>query len=350
MKKYLLLALTSIISTVAISQTLSVNFIATSPTTMCEGDTVWLQDVSTTTGGSGVAMRLWETSSGFITIDDPSAANTFFVCNSGSGGIDYDEPYVKLSIQDSTGAYDELYQFNFLHIDQPPVSLTANATNTTICYGDTTQLLSGTGSDWMIDSWSWSPTSGVSDDTLQNPFCYPSSSVTYTVAVTNGVCSAEANVAITVNPLPPVPTITNISANDLQSSAAAGNQWYFNSSILSGEINQVHTAANTGVYNVTVTDVNGCVSESLPFNHTYVGLDELSKNKPLSVYPNPVQNELFIDLQGFYSVTIFNTLGEIVEVYPEGTNAVNVESLNAGMYFVHVNQGGTSYVAKIKKM
>src|SRR5204862_3432482 len=77
-----------------------------------------------------------------------------------------------------------------------------------------------------------------------------------------------ATVNVTVNPNPPVPTITggpltfcqggNVT---LTSSAATGNQWYLGGVAIGGATNPTYVATATGNYTVTVT-VAGCSATS----------------------------------------------------------------------------------------
>ena len=94
---------------------------------------------------------------------------------------------------------------------------------------------------------------------------------TYTVTTTdaNGCTSNEsAETLVTVNPLPPTPSITASGATTfcsggsviLTSDAASGNQWYKDGVAITGAINATYTATVGGSYTVSTTNNNGCAS------------------------------------------------------------------------------------------
>ena len=82
--------------------------------------------------------------------------------------------------------------------------------------------------------------------------------------------------AITVNPLPPTPTIS-LSLNTITSNATSGNQWYNTASgIISGATAQTYNPTANGYYYVIVT-LNGCSSDSS--NHIIIVVPEFKKRK-----------------------------------------------------------------------
>ena len=67
------------------------------------------------------------------------------------------------------------------------------------------------------------------------------------------------------------------------------------------------------------------------------------------VYPNPMNNVLYIEGNDIQDVTIFNAVGQQV-LFVESRNEIDVESLNEGLYFVRVcDMKGNSVVKKIVK-
>src|SRR5207249_6135844 len=91
----------------------------------------------------------------------------------------------------------------------------------------------------------------------------------YTVKVTSSGCTSAASTAtvVTVNPIPPTPTITpggpttfcTGGSVTLTSSSASGNQWYLNGNPIGGATNQTYVATAAGNYTVIVTSL-GCSS------------------------------------------------------------------------------------------
>src|SRR5205085_85634 len=83
------------------------------------------------------------------------------------------------------------------------------------------------------------------------------------VVATVNACSSATSAAttVTVNPLPPTPTISHTTSTTfcaggsvtLTSSSAAGNQWVVNGSAIVGATGQTYLATVAGDYAVTVT-------------------------------------------------------------------------------------------------
>lgn len=78
-------------------------------------------------------------------------------------------------------------------------------------------------------------------------------------------------------------------------------------------------------------------------------ISELDIVSSVLAYPNPAQNELNIDIKGVnlnktYQVTIYNLLGELKmkeTVKAHQNNVLNIEELNAGVYFIKTDSGNT---------
>ena len=88
--------------------------------------------------------------------------------------------------------------------------LTASAAaDTTICSGASYSLNGSASGGTGPYTYSWTPTTGLSDATAANPTAEVGSTTTYTVTVTdaNG-CTANASVVLTVPPLPNIESIT----------------------------------------------------------------------------------------------------------------------------------------------
>ena len=140
----------------------------------------------------------------------------------------------------------------------------AGGAPTTFCSGGSVVLTSSssTGNQWYKDG------TAITGETNQT---YTATAAgTYTIIVTASGCSsaASAGTTITVNPIPPTPTIaaggpTTFCAGGsvvLTSSSATGNQWYKDGVAISGATSQTYTAATTGAYTVVITSAEGCSS------------------------------------------------------------------------------------------
>ncbi|MDX1905805.1 MAG: PKD domain-containing protein [Bacteroidia bacterium] len=129
-----------------------------------------------------------------------------------------------------------------------------------ICLGQTLQLNGSGGLQYR-----WSPTLGLSNPLVANPFATPGQTTTYTLTVTdiNGCQSADSMV-LTVRPLPAVSagadvTICAGESLELRASGAAGYLWTPVAQLSDPFIaNPVATPIATTRYVVTGTDLNGC--------------------------------------------------------------------------------------------
>ncbi|MFL5751949.1 MAG: PKD-like domain-containing protein [Bacteroidia bacterium] len=217
--------------------------------------------------------------------------------------------------------------------------------NSNICAGDAITLNGGGAS-----TYSW--TGGVSDGVSFTP----AGTASYTVSGTdvNG-CSNTASTTVTVNPLPATPTITQ-SVADLTSSAASGNQWYFNGALMPGETNQMITPTQNGNYTVVVTDANGCFASSAAYNMTTVGIKEQSNSGfAVTVIPNPNNGTFTLVINNIhastFTIAVKNVLGQVISVEQvSGTNiskAMDLSGYDAGVYFIHLSANNKQFVTRV---
>jgi len=131
-----------------------------------------------------------------------------------------------------------------------------------ICIGDTTQL---TANALGAVGYSWSPSTGLSDNFIANPNAYPTVTTTYIVAATNAIgCVDYDTVIVTVNPLP-VNTITNSGPTTfcmgdsvtLTATSLGAYNW-----APTGDTTQSITVFNSGSFTVDIIDSNSCVNSN----------------------------------------------------------------------------------------
>lgn len=84
--------------------------------------------------------------------------------------------------------------------------------------------------------------------------------------VNNYGAGGASSLWITVNPTPPIPSITQ-NGNTLASSSASGNQWLLNGQIIGGATGQTYNPLQNGNYQVSVT-LSGCASISASYAYT----------------------------------------------------------------------------------
>lgn len=230
-----------------------------------------------------------------------------------------------------------------------------------ICSGDSA-VLTATGGTGGLD---W--TGGVEDGVA----FVPDSTMSY--VVTGGVGSCTAADTVTVTVLDPVFSLDVQTACDsltwldgitylestvvpslvLQSSAGCD-------SIVSLDLTVNYTTYSTidtmavnvfeyegveytegGEFTIVLDNAAGCDSVvTLKLDLEYVGLEESLAAKSWSLYPNPVTNQLSIDLskwEGAFSVLLTNALGQVVwEQSVQGIASIDVSAYARGVYTVEV--------------
>jgi len=113
---------------------------------------------------------------------------------------------------------------------------------------------------------------------------------------------------------PPTPTVT-LNGNILHSDAATGNQWYNQNGSINGATGQNYTVITDGYYYDIVT-LSGCSSDTSAVIHVIVsGIEKTDGNMNIKIYPNPVTDELVIEIPGNnekLNFEIINSIGQIV--------------------------------------
>ncbi|MBC7536289.1 MAG: gliding motility-associated C-terminal domain-containing protein [Ferruginibacter sp.] len=147
---------------------------------------------------------------------------------------------------------------------KPEITLTAPPA-TTICSGNS--FTANTTSN--ASSFSWSPTTGVSNPAIASPVFSPAILTTYTVTATTGTCSVNGSFTITVAP----PVTVNAGANvsiaagqtiQLQASGDAGVYSWSPAAGLSATniLFPVASPTVTTTYTLTITSAQGCTGSN----------------------------------------------------------------------------------------
>ncbi|HYV91963.1 MAG TPA: choice-of-anchor L domain-containing protein [Chitinophagales bacterium] len=133
--------------------------------------------------------------------------------------------------------------------------------DTIVCIGNQVQL-----SVSDAESWLWTPLTGLSCTTCQNPLLTAAVSVTYTVTITLGGCTATDEVTIQVdNPLPvnAGPDVSICSDDSTQLNAINANSYLWNPATgLSCNTCSNPWATPTSTTTYIVTGVNSCFTTS----------------------------------------------------------------------------------------
>jgi Zn-dependent metalloprotease len=147
--------------------------------------------------------------------------------------------------------------------------------------------------------------------------------------------------------------------------SATGNvtySWDFGDGSTSTDVNPAHTYTGTGPYTVTLVVNNGSCSETITqqVSLTATGIHNVTAINSLTVYPNPVNTVLHVQLNTAQPVEhgklcITNILGENISSHELNIDAgqhsveMDVAGLAPGVYFVSVNNGSATSVRRFVK-
>jgi len=213
---------------------------------------VWNTPTYTSTNMIGSSSTLYiNAQNGFITVN-PATIGVFVVCVLVT---EYDK---------ATGKkLGQVYRDIEYSVISCGSAVLAAYPDTTVCSVSSNIQMTATGGT----TYSWSPSSGLSNSSISNPVASPSVSTTYTVTVTNSVnCTATTTVAISVVSAPTVSlsNSTICSGNSVTLSGASGGAsyaWTPSTGLSSTTVaNPVATPTATTTYSVTVTGVSGCTA------------------------------------------------------------------------------------------
>lgn len=207
---------------------------ASGATTFCQGDSVTL----TSSAATG---NLWS---------NGQSTQSITVASSGTYSV---------TVTDANGC-SATSSSTIVTVNPAPAVPTITPSSATICEGEAVTLTAN-----GATSYSWNTGDNTASITAN-----PIGTTTYTVTAlsANGCTTTSAPTTVTVNPLPPVPTISTSGSTIfcqggsvvLTSSAANGNLWSNGSTANSITVN------TSGNFTLTVTDNNGCSATSATTN------------------------------------------------------------------------------------
>jgi len=208
------------------------------------------------------------------------------------------------------------------------------------CTGDSVVLTASGGSTYL-----WS--NGGSTSSI-------SASVgTYTVTATdNNGCTAA-----TLYDLQPYTPLTDSLAqsNDTLVLISSGTgefyQWYLNDSIINGAIGTSYFPTQSGAYQVSVIDSQGCLSSSGAVYITEAGINTIEADPTVRIYPNP-NSGIFTLVSADalpHMVTITDATGRKVmdNVTFSHEQQFDLTSLTDGIYYLRVSDSKTTKLLKL---
>jgi uncharacterized delta-60 repeat protein len=206
-------------------------------------------------------------------------------------------------------------------------------------------------------SYVWTLPSGATGTSTTNSitldYGVSASSGNITVKGTNSCGDGAVSILpISVNIIPTTPNIT-LNGLVLHSDASSGNQWYDQNGTINGATNQNYTVTVDGNYYVIVS-LNDCSSNpSNTINVTGTGIEAVTSEKIIKVYPNPVSNELIIEIEGNNEKLNFEILNAIGQIVFKGNfvkeTTIQTSNFAPGVYLIKLENGKTFEFIKVIK-
>jgi hypothetical protein len=229
-----------------------------------------------------------------------------------------------------------------------PLAVTSGAINTVVCGGsvqisNVTTNYRGTG----ILKYKWTPSTGLDNDTIQNPTITVTSDITYNITITTPTgCTATGTISVLVTPLSVNAggdkTIQcggtvqlNGAATNYTGSGILKYKWIPATGLNNDSIaNPTATVFNSITYSCTVTTPNGCSgSDNLsikitPMAQPVIGIVGVtSSNKNMIVWNKPVSTG--IESYFIYRETNVSDTYEKIGSVPYDSLSIFIDSLSA---------------------
>lgn len=156
------------------------------------------------------------------------------------------------------------------------------------------------------------------------------------------------------NTCPSKPVITS-NGTQLTTNSPGTLQWYENDVLVQGGTSSSidYNTLEYGVYAVTTT-VNGCTVRSDDFVYL-ITQTEMSRNKELAVYPNPVREELTVQLpapSGTVEIKVVDMMGRTIKSTQSNgvEHTISTRDLDSGPYLLLIQDQKQKHVRKIIKV
>ncbi len=220
----------------------------------------------------------------------------------------------------------------------------------TYCLNATTTSLTATALGGHTLLWyDTNASGGTSGSTAPTPSASTAGAISYYVSQRNtatGCESARASITVRIKSTTK-PTITATGEGTahvlLNSSAASGNQWFKDGSVVEGATSQTYSVLSNGVYQVNAT-IDGCVSAmSEPFTVMVTAVEDTVDPIDLKMFPVPASKVVNIKLTGVgvdevSEVMIFDMSGKVVnrQSMRGKESTLIIEEYPAGEYFIRI--------------
>lgn len=277
-------------------------------------------------------------------------------------GINYDSTYRPLSYGTSLsgGCCGTNYDYTYYYANDSSIYLnylTQDEMYYIHCIGNTIHtsaiVLGGCGPYHF----QWSPSIGLSSDTIKEPEIYLTDTITYYITVTDSL-GHTASTSFLAGPSV-IASITDtayclncpahLTANYYSTIGAINPtyQWFRNDTAIAGATQQDYTATTSGDYTVSITYTfrGTCTSTSPSYFFLYDDINTL-ESFSLTLYPNPANDHAIINGMPKGSIIhIFDLSGRSTSFEGEWNSTgnqftINTSRLSASIYFVDVEFQG----------
>ena len=233
--------------------------------------------------------------------------------------------------------------------------------------GDTTICAFGTANIFLEEftgfiTWQTSP-DGLSDwQAVENePSSTPSSYTTppltasayYRAAVFQPGSGVAFSNSVFVEVVPTTPLI-EASGDALYSNTMLGNQWYNEDGPIPGATGQFFLAVEPGTYYVIVTSDDCASAPSNRIEILTVGTKDITAESRFKIYPNPVVDELTMEMKGNTEEVVFQIIDMMGSVVYQGImkdkKMMNLSTLQPGLYIINSISQANRFVRPIIKL
>ena len=234
----------------------------------------------------------------------------------------------------------------------------------TVCAGSSVTFTDAT----TGDGWQIRPPFAGTIDPATGVFTAGNAPVTQTVYVIYGTPTCYVRDSIVVDTLPMVPpiagpTTVNMGGTITLTDPATGGTWSSSDVTLAtvGAATGVVTGVAYGTVTITysITNTNGCTGiATYDVNVDYpAGVSNVANNSSFSVYPNPASGNVMVQwtsaMTGNGTLTVADVTGRTVlnssiDLGAAAKHAnVNIGTLKAGIYMLHISSASGTYTSKL---
>ena len=110
------------------------------------------------------------------------------------------------------------------------------------------------------------------------------------------------------------------------------------------------------MYNVQVTDINGCIGYDEVFVKILTGVNSIIGNDLLKVFPNPASEQITIEMKApsskEFGMKLFSVDGKVIRseevksINGNFTKTISLIGVSAGVYFLQLENN--EYTARVK--